>query len=165
MGNHHHSDTGCFHCGLPVPSGDYFDAEIDGKVEKFCCLGCQSVCKMIYESGLQGFYQRTPDGQLLAPPPEPPKDISLYDIDEVQSEFITSLDEVRDIHLLVEGIHCAACVWLIERSLSPLPGIISVKPNLANKRLHIRWHNDQTKLSAIITQLAKIGYAAVPFDP
>ena len=165
MGNHHHSDRGCFHCGLPVSPGDYFDAEIEGEKQKFCCLGCQSVCKMIYQSGLQGFYQRTPDGQLLSPPPEPPKDISLYDIDEVQSEFITSLEEVRDIHLLVEGIHCAACVWLIERSLSHIPGIISAKPNLANRRLHVRWHNDQIKLSEIITQLSQIGYAAVPFDP
>ncbi|MCW8854072.1 MAG: heavy metal translocating P-type ATPase, partial [Gammaproteobacteria bacterium] len=165
MSKQQHSDTGCFHCGLPVPSGHHFDAEIEGQTQAFCCLGCQSVCKIIYESGLQGFYQRTPEGQLLAPPPEPPKDITLYDIDEVQSEFITSLEEIRDIHLLVEGIHCAACVWLIERSLSHLPGIISVKPNLANRRLHIRWHNDQIKLSEIINRLSQIGYAAVPFDP
>lgn len=165
MSNDHHSDTGCFHCGLPVPSGNHFEADIDGETRAFCCLGCQSVCKIIYETGLDGFYQRTPEGQLLAPPPEPPKDIALYDIDEVQSEFVTSLDEVRDIHLLVEGIHCAACVWLIERTLSQLPGIISVKPNLANKRLHLRWHNDQLKLSEIISRLSQIGYAAVPFDP
>ncbi|MDH5473650.1 MAG: cation-translocating P-type ATPase, partial [Gammaproteobacteria bacterium] len=97
--------------------------------------------------------------------PEPPKDITLYDIDEVQSEFVTSLDEARDIHLLVEGIHCAACVWLIERTLSKLSGIIFVRPNLANKRLHIRWHNDQIKLSEIINYLAQVGYAAIPFDP
>ncbi|MDH5766967.1 MAG: heavy metal translocating P-type ATPase, partial [Gammaproteobacteria bacterium] len=165
MNLHPHSDTGCFHCGLPVPSGNHFDAEVDGQLRSFCCLGCQSVCKIIYDTGLEGFYQRTPEGQLLAPPPEPPKDITLYDIDEVQSEYVVSLEELRDIHLLVEGIHCAACVWLIERSLAHLPGIVSVKTNLANRRLHIRWHNDQVKLSEIIQRLSQIGYAAVPFDP
>ena len=148
-----------------MPSGNHFDAEVDGQLRSFCCLGCQSVCKIIYDTGLEGFYQRTPEGQLLAPPPEPPKDITLYDIDEVQSEYVVSLEELRDIHLLVEGIHCAACVWLIERSLAHLPGIVSVKTNLANRRLHIRWHNDQVKLSEIIQCLSQIGYAAVPFDP
>ncbi|MDH5473709.1 MAG: heavy metal translocating P-type ATPase metal-binding domain-containing protein, partial [Gammaproteobacteria bacterium] len=72
MTRQHHSDRGCFHCGLPVPSGHHFDTEIEGQVREFCCLGCQSVCKIIYDSGLQGFYQRTPEGQLLAPPPPPP---------------------------------------------------------------------------------------------
>ncbi|MFW2373675.1 MAG: heavy metal translocating P-type ATPase, partial [Gammaproteobacteria bacterium] len=159
------TDDSCFHCGLPVPPGGHFVTAIQGKQREFCCLGCQSVCKMIYDSGMQGFYQRTPEGQLLAPPPEPPKDIGLYDLDDVQSEFVESLAEARDIHLLVEGIHCAACVWLIEKSLSSLPGIIDTKVNLANRRLHVRWHNSQIKLSDIIQRLANIGYGAVPFDP
>jgi len=120
---------------------------------------------MIYESGLQGFYQRTPDGQLLAPPPEPPQETTLYDIDEVQSEFVHSKGNVRDMHLMVEGIHCSACVWLIERSLMKLPGIIDVKVNLANKRLFIRWDNSQNKISTIIEHLGNIGYAATPFNP
>ena len=155
----------CFHCGLPVPPGSHFVTKIEGNEREFCCLGCQSVCKMIFDSGMEGFYQRTPEGQLLAPPPEPPKDIGLYDLDDVQSEFVESLSEARDIHLLVEGIHCAACVWLIEKTLSSLPGIIDTKVNLANRRLHVRWHNSHVKLSEIIQRLSNIGYAAIPFDP
>ncbi len=159
------SGAECFHCGLPVPSGVQFEAEIDGQHRKFCCLGCQSVCQVIYDSGMQGFYQRTPNGQLLSPPPEPPKNIDLYDIDEVQDEFITIAGNQRNIHLLVEGIHCAACVWLIERTLSSIPGILATNVNLANKRLHLSWDNSQIHLSAIIKRLSDIGYAAVPFDP
>jgi P-type Cu2+ transporter len=155
----------CFHCGLPNPEKIQFVTKIEEKEQQFCCHGCESVCKFIYESGLEGFYQRTPDGQLLAPPPELPKDTELYDIDDVQSEYIESLGEMRNIHLLVEGIHCAACVWLIERTLSSVPGIIDIKVNLANKRLHVRWNNEQIKLSNIIQRLGKIGYAALPFDP
>lgn len=120
---------------------------------------------MIYDSGLEGFYQRTPDGLLLAPPPEPPQQTQLYDIDEVQSEFVQQLGNVRDIHLIVEGIHCSACVWLIERCLAKLPGLIDVKVNLSNKRLFIRWDNTQIKISTIIKHLGSIGYAALPFNP
>ncbi len=155
----------CFHCGLPIaPEADY-RARIDGGEHQFCCFGCQSVCIAIFEAGLQGYYQRTPEGALLGPPPEPPKDIEIYDFDEVQQEFTTCAGEVRDIHLLVEGIHCAACVWLIERGLQRVPGVQSANVNLAAKRLHLRWDNQRSKLSDVIRALARIGYAAVPYDP
>ena len=161
-----HSDAGgCFHCGLPIPLEAAFHARLDDAERDFCCFGCQSVCSAIYEAGLQGYYQRTPEGVLLAPPPELPKDIEIYDFDEVQQEFTTSSGDIRDIHLLVEGIHCAACVWLIERGLQRTPGVQSADVNLAAKRLHLRWDNSRSKLSDLIRALAKIGYAAVPYDP
>ncbi|MCW9047674.1 MAG: heavy metal translocating P-type ATPase [Gammaproteobacteria bacterium] len=158
-------NTSCFHCGLPVNDNNRVEKIIQQTPRQFCCHGCSSVCEMIYESGLEGFYQRTPDGQLLAPPPEPPQETQLYDIDEVQSEFVHNMGDLRDIHLMVEGIHCSACVWLIERSLGKLPGLIDVKVNLANKRLVVRWNNTQIKISDIIKHLASIGYSATPFDP
>ncbi len=160
-----HSIEGCFHCGLPIPAGFNYHAHHEGAEQNFCCLGCQSVCSAIYEAGLQSYYQRTPEGQLLAPPPEPPKDIEIYDIDEVQQEFITSSGELRDIHLLVEGIHCAACVWLIERGLKRESGVQFANVNLAAKRVHLRWDNSQNKLSNLIRAFSKIGYSAVPYDP
>ncbi len=159
---HTHS---CFHCGLPVDDKNRVENTIQGENHEFCCHGCSSVCEMIYDSGLEGFYQRTPDGQLLSPPPEPPQETGLYDIDEIQSEFVHEMGHVRDMHLIVEGIHCSACVWLIERSLSRQPGILDVKVNLANKRLFVRWDNTQTKISTIINYLGSIGYAATPFNP
>jgi len=159
----------CFHCGLPVPPKAPFHAVVDGAERAFCCLGCESVCKAIYASGLEGFYQRTPEGTLLSPPPEPPKDLAIYDIEEVQEEFVDIKSgehgEVRSIHLLVEGIHCAACVWLIERSLQPMAGVLKASVNLSGKRLHLDWDNDRIQLSDILQKLATIGYAAVPFDP
>lgn len=163
--NGHAGNGSCFHCGLPLPPDETFVEEIDGAPRHFCCFGCQSVCRVIYDAGLEGFYQRTPDGTLLGPPPEPPKDVGLYDLDEVQEEFIRELGEEREIHLLVEGIHCAACVWLIERTLGRMPGVLNAQVNLSGKRLLLRWDNRQVKLSEIIRRLGEIGYAAVPFDP
>lgn len=166
MTQHSHATTGgCFHCSLPIPPEVNFHALLDDAQRDFCCFGCQSVCCAIYEAGLQGYYLRTPEGVLLAPPPELPKDIEIYDFDEVQQEFTSCSGDIRDIHLLVEGIHCAACVWLIERGLHRAPGVVSADVNLAAKRLHLRWDNKQNKLSDLIRALAKIGYAAVPYDP
>lgn len=157
--------SSCYHCGLPLSEHNSFSAQINDQLRHFCCFGCQSVCEAIYNAGLQGFYQRTPEGSLLAPPPEPPSDLSLYDIDEVQAEYITELGDLRNIHLLVEGIHCAACVWLIERSLTSLGGVLSARVNLSGRRLHLRWDNRRTSLSRVLQSLAEIGYRAVPYDP
>ncbi len=155
----------CFHCGLPIGSDADYRARLDGAERRFCCFGCQSVCTAIFEVGLQGYYKRTPEGALLAPPPEPPKDIEIYDFDEVQQEFTICSGEIRDSQLLVEGIHCAACVWLIEHGLQRVPGVQFANVNLAAKRLHLRWDNRRSKLSDVIRALARIGYAAVPYDP
>ena len=159
-----HVSAGCFHCGLPIPADADFHLKLEEQPRSFCCFGCQSVCAAIYEAGLQGYYQRTPDGVLLAPPPEPPKDIEIYDFDEVQQEFTSRSGDIRDIHLLVEGIHCAACVWLIERGLQRVPGVVSAEVNLSGKRLHLRWDNSKSKLSDVIRALVRIGYSAVPYD-
>lgn len=155
----------CHHCGLPISPDETVAGEIQGERQYFCCTGCKAVCQAIYAAGLEGFYQRTPEGVCLAPPPEIPKELGLYDLDEVQAEFVGDLGEERDIHLLIEGIHCAACVWLIEHSLNAMPGIISAQVNLSGKRLHVRWHNGQIPLSHIIQRLGQIGYAGVPYDP
>ena len=163
--NAHLAHAGCFHCGLEIlPDADYHSL-LDSKTRDFCCFACKSVCEAIYEAGLQGYYQRTPQGTLLAPPPTPPKDVEMYDMEDVQQEFVNHKGGFRDAHLLVEGIHCAACVWLIERGMKRIPGVETANVNLAGKRLHIRWDDQRVKLSTLIKQLSKIGYAGVPYDP
>jgi P-type Cu2+ transporter len=155
----------CFHCDLPNPPGGKVQAEIDGVTRDFCCIGCKSVCETIYAAGLEGFYKRTPEGEALGPPPEIPKELNLYDIDEVQEEFVDSMEESREINLLVEGIHCAACVWLIENSLRSMPGVEKAEVNLTSRRLKLRWNSARVKLSSILKHLGQVGYAAVPYDP
>ncbi|MBF0219455.1 MAG: heavy metal translocating P-type ATPase [Gammaproteobacteria bacterium] len=158
------SDGGCFHCGLPLPQPP-FTTTIANSKREFCCFGCQSVCSAIYQAGLEGFYQRTPEGRLLAPPPEPPKDIELYNLDVLQQEYVRSSGDQRTIHLLVEGIHCAACVWLIERSLHQVDGVLRASVNLSGRRLLLEWDNSRVELATVLKRLATIGYAALPFDP
>lgn len=161
----HHAEGDCFHCGLSIPDGGVVSGSVEGKDREFCCYGCKSVCQVIFDSGMEGFYDRTPEGTLLAPPPELSEDAALFDLEEIQQEYVSSEDNISEINLLVEGIHCAACVWLIERTLTPISGVVSAQVNLSGKRLHLRWDKSQIKLSELIKRLSHIGYAAVPFDP
>lgn len=155
----------CFHCALPLISGDRVSAVVAGGERAFCCTGCRAVCESIYAAGLEGFYRRTPEGEPLGPPPELPKNLDIYDLDAVQEEFADTTGDAREINLLVEGIHCAACVWLIENGLQTLPGVEEARVNLTGRRLRVRWDNGRLKLSRILRRLGDIGYAAVPFDP
>jgi len=159
------ASTTCFHCQLPLPDKGVVQATIKEQEHLFCCHGCKSVCETIFQAGLDGFYKRTPEDGMLAPPPELPKDIAFYDLDAVQEEYIHELGETREINLLVEGIHCAACVWLIEHTLKTVPGVIKAAVNLSGKRLFVKWDNSHLQLSEIIQRLGQIGYSAVPFDP
>ena len=155
----------CFHCGQPLAAGDPVSAWVAGTERAFCCTGCRSVCEAIHAAGLDGFYRRTPEGGLLGPPPEPPRALAVYDLDEVQQEYVGELGEVREIDLHVDGIHCAACVWLIETGLERMPGVEQARVNLTGRRLRLRWNNTRQRLSRLLARLGEIGYAAVPFDP
>lgn len=159
------SSTICYHCGLEVPATALVTAELGGQLRAFCCHGCRSVCETIFAAGLQSFYQKTPSGELLTPPPEIPAELEAYDLDEVQQEYVSTNGTQRTMHLLLEGIHCAACVWLIEQVLQKQTGVLAADVNLTAKRLRLRWDNQQIKLSQLIHLLAEIGYSAVPFDP
>ena len=149
---------------MPVEEKGSFSAEIAGEQHEFCCFACQTVCQTIYSAGLESFYQKTPEGETLSPPPELTSELASYDLDEIQSDYTVVDGDIRSIHLLVEGIHCAACVWLIEHSLAKQKGVVSAEVNLTSKRLWLKWDNSVSPLSTLLQALGDIGYAAIPFD-
>lgn len=156
----------CFHCGLPAEGPAACEGEINGIKRQFCCHGCMAVCRIIHESGLEAFYSRQSYRNAEAPPPEMPADLEQYDLPEVQDEFVRKLEDGRkQAHLLVDGIHCAACVWLIEHALAATDGIELAEVNLAHHRLNLRWNSNTIALSTIMQRLGELGYAAAPFNP
>ncbi|KUJ73856.1 ATPase P [Thiomicrospira sp. XS5] len=154
----------CYHCGQGIEQGALVLKSIKGVEREFCCHGCAGVCDAIYEAGLDSFYRRTPEGELLSPPPPPNKDAEFFDYDEVQSQFVSDLTQQREITLISEAIHCAACIWLIEHTLAKLDGVQMAKVNFTNKQIKLRWDNDVIKLSEIIQELNRVGYDASPYD-
>lgn len=154
----------CFHCGQAIPMGDLVLRPIKEVEQEFCCHGCAGVCEVIHEAGLQSFYKRAPDGEQFSPPPPPNKDAEFYDYDEVQSQFVKNLTQTREIVLMSDAIHCAACIWLIERSLARFEGVLLAKVNFTNKQIKLRWDNSKIKLSTIIKELNRTGYDATPYD-
>lgn len=70
-----------------------------------------------------------------------------------------------EAHLIIEGIHCAACVWLNEAALQKQQGIISANINYTNNKAKIVFDPRAIKLSAIFSLISSIGYEAHIYDP
>lgn len=159
--------TECYHCGLPVPVGSAFVVDIDHTLREMCCAGCQAVAQAIVGNGLSDYYRHR-DALPNSPRealPEALQDLGLFDQPDIQRSFVRpSGEHEREASLILEGITCAACVWLNEQHLMRQPGVTAVEINYATRRARVRWDERCGKLSAILAAVAAIGYHAYPYD-
>ena len=161
----------CYHCGLPIPAGVEFTVEIGGQRREMCCAGCQAVAHAIVDNGLADYYRHR-DALPESPREALPQivaDFALFDHPDVQKNFVRRAEGVageheREAALILEGITCAACVWLNESHVRRQPGVTSIDINYTTRRARVRWDERVTKLSAILEAIAAIGYRAHPYD-
>ncbi|WAN11344.1 heavy metal translocating P-type ATPase [Stutzerimonas balearica] len=156
----------CYHCGLPVPAGSHFHARVLGEVRQLCCPGCQAVAEAIVKGGLESYYQHRSDAAINpeALPKVLGEELALYDRADVQQPFVRHEGELASTSLMIEGISCAACGWLIERHVRNLAGVAEASLNLSNHRLQVRWSDTALPLSELLAELRRIGYAAHPYQ-
>ncbi|MEA3373893.1 MAG: heavy metal translocating P-type ATPase [Campylobacterota bacterium] len=155
------SKVKCDHCHLEfddsvmIVDGDHY----------FCCKGCQGVYHLLSDEGLDNFYDKVGDTK-LAPPTEQYEDSSNFDSPAFYDRFVTTNSEgFQEVSLIIEGIHCAACVWLNEKALHKMEGVVNVHINFTTNKAQITWADSVVKLSGIIDMIRAIGYNAFPYDP
>ncbi len=160
-------DAHCFHCGLPNHPPAKWRAVIDGAERAFCCAGCRGIAETIHAAGLDAFYSRRTEVA-----DRPTEDAAAIDEwsrwDDVAREQGLARDAgegLREISLLLEGIHCGACIWLIESWLGRTPGVARAQVNYATRRALVAWDPARTQLSSLLRAVAAIGYRAYPYDP
>jgi len=158
----------CFHCGLPVPDGTHFVVNIRGRAQPMCCPGCQAVAQAIVDNKLDAFYDHRTERSTLSRTliPDELRKLELYDRPELQKSFVHSgSDHAREASLILEGIVCAACVWLSEHHVRQLDGVIDFQVNYSTHRAQVKWDESKIRLSQILKAIADIGYIAHPLDP
>ncbi|MGH1463627.1 MAG: heavy metal translocating P-type ATPase [Neptuniibacter sp.] len=164
-------DKNCYHCGLSVPKGSDYHTIINGEPRSMCCPGCLAVAQTIVGSGLDNYYKHRTDN---AQSPEIRSEslseallleLSLYDDENVQQSFVRHTELGDEATLVIEGITCAACVWLLENHISSISGVAKVHVNLTNHRARITWDSATTPLSDLLAQIYRIGYQAHPYTP
>ncbi len=159
--------AGCFHCGLPL--GDtVFSLVLDGAGQDTCCRGCQAVVQTIIDNGLTAYYRnRSAPAPVVREHDPALAELGLYDLPEVQRSFVREVNAAtheQEVLLLIDGVTCAACVWLIEQQLARQPGVLSVALNYTTRRARVSWDDRIIALSGILRAVAALGYAAQPYD-
>jgi Cu2+-exporting ATPase len=150
----------CAHCSLPVPAG-----LIDNAAEhQFCCGGCETVYNVLHGAGLEGYYGIR-DAVANENQPAASSNQSYEELDDpaFQQACVTNLPGGEcETELLLEGMHCAACVWLVERLPRVCPGVIEARANIRTRSTTVRYSPERVPLSRVAQALDKLGYAAHP---
>ena len=160
------ADAGnCFHCGEPNPAQRAWHDTVDGVPRSFCCAGCLAVAQTIDAAGLAGFYASRTESA-VRPEAESTDEWTHWDETAGAAGLVHAAGADRcEVALLLEGMTCGACVWLIETWLTQQPGVVDARINFANRRAIVAWKPSATRLSHVLRAVSAIGYRAHPYDP
>ena len=134
------SGPSCWHCGEALPAGVDIRARVAGETRAMCCHGCKAAAEWIDHLGLADYYR------LRTAPGSAPRDARPvvdandddWDVPDRWREVTRELGGgLRESLLLIEGMHCTACVWLIERALGSMPGVVSIQVNAVARRARV----------------------------
>ena len=156
----------CFHCALPVPADCKLQVNIEGEQRPVCCPGCKAVAELIRDSGMSQYYaMRDAPEPGVGRPPEDAAEWQIFDRDDMLAAFAELSDDSAESTIYVGGMYCAACSWLIETTLTKLPGVESAEVSPVTHRLRVRWRLADARLSSILATLAGLGYQPQPLAP
>ncbi|MGB0748065.1 MAG: heavy metal translocating P-type ATPase metal-binding domain-containing protein [Magnetospiraceae bacterium] len=151
----------CLHCGEPVPSGPDHVGGPD-----FCCGGCAGAHGLIKGLGFGKYYERRcidPDQRRLRPEVDAP--VVDYTARVLSRPGEEDGATTSTLYLMVEGLHCAACVWLIESVLAREPDVETARVNMTTRRLVLTWRGTADRANDLVGRVTALGYRLVPYDP
>jgi|688.fasta_scaffold06822_8 Cu2+-exporting ATPase len=152
----------CIHCHAEVAQ----PAEIVWDGKPFCCQGCCAAYQWLSSEGLEQYYelrerfgaQEGNRGAKVAF-----DEMSEFDSDWYAQQYIQPVaNNGLKTKLYLEGIHCAACVWLLEKLPKLVPGVLSAQVSLARSTVEVFWDPAKVSLSRIAIEIARLGYRPHP---
>ena len=143
----------CLHCGSPIPAG------MGGG---FCCRGCEGAYALVQDLGLEQYYSRR-SVDPAARPLRPADDAA--QVHDFTAHVTTDDKGESSLHLMIEGLHCGACIWLIESLLNRQKGVTWARVNMTTRRLVVRWRAGEAEPADLLAPVLAVGYRLVPYDP
>jgi len=142
----------CFHCGQPC------DEVIIVDDKAFCCVGCQSVFEILQDNNLCAYYRDdAPSG--VSQHAVSTQVFDYLDEPGVRKKLLTfESDTLSKVTFQIPAIHCVSCIWLLENLRKLNPAIVKAEVTFGKKTLDIAFNPGKTKLSAVATLLASLGY-------
>ena len=147
-------EVACRHCGLAVPPGDS---------SGFCCDACETVYALLNDEGLADTYYQLADASRTRKRPEQTRvpielEEELDGVEYLQMHARRDDDDAYCTYLYLDGVHCAACVWLVERLPRDVEGVKDARLDVSRGRLRLVWYPEIVALSVIARRLHQMGY-------
>lgn len=154
----------CIHCD-EVAFSPLYETNDDQHERPFCCEGCLTVFNVIHEKGLSDYYvikQNALNFKRRSPVEIKDGRFTYLDDEKFEAEFsYRNLRQERVMEFYLEGIHCLACLWLIEKLNEFVTGVTSSKLDL-DKSVATVAINETGKFSQVAVELNHLGYRPHP---
>jgi Cu2+-exporting ATPase len=144
----------CQHCGQPL-GATLDDAAL------FCCPGCAAAHDMIETLGLGRYY----DARVIDATARPLKPEQATESRSLDRFIIAQPNGNFRLDLMVEGLQCGACVWLIESVLARNAGLVEGRVNMTTRRLKLVWQGERSDGVELVASIERLGYRLAPYDP
>lgn len=147
------TETKCKHCQLEIPQ----TLQLQGFL--FCCQGCESVHRLLHATGLQDYYQiKAKSLQVRSSQAAQSfeKDFDYLDNPEF-TPVTNTADGHKQLEFYIEGAHCTACVWLIEKLPELVPHVTDTRFNLGTAIASVTV-DAQGSFAALAKTLVDFGY-------
>lgn len=141
--------TSCQHCGAPTEGS-----------ARFCCAGCEAAHGLLSGMGLEAYYRR----RVCDPTARPLRPDDLSPLDLAPAVAAGAEPGTSRLDAVVDGLQCAACVWLIESLLARDAAVVSARVNMTTRRLRLVWRGGPELAGGIVAPLRAVGYRLLPFD-
>lgn len=141
-------EAGCPHCG---------SALVDRRATPFCCVGCEGAYEFLHATQLERYYD------LRQGPGRPVGRARGRDhkwLEPLVATFAAA-NPLGRVDLDIQGVHCSACVWLIERLFARLPGHGSIVVNPSVGRIQIV-AGSSFDLAFFVDEIERLGYLLGP---
>ncbi|MBL9031726.1 MAG: heavy metal translocating P-type ATPase [Phycisphaerae bacterium] len=162
----------CAHCGLSTPASAAIVSALSaepgqrsgletGEAPAFCCNGCKAAWEIIHGCGLERYYRVRDAGG------KPARGTGRR-YEEMDDPTFASLycrpapGGLLSTELFLEGVHCAACVWLVEKLPAVVPGVVESRLDLRRGLVRVTWDGGTTTLSDAARALDRMGYVPHP---
>ncbi len=142
------SRAACAHCGAKLVPG----------AGEFCCVGCAGAHALVRGLGLDAFYRRQ---ETVAGTLRPPETLAT----DVTPHAHARGDGTWELDLIVSGLTCGACVWLVEQALAAEPDVLKARASLSTRRLTIAWRGGQGRARDLAQLVARLGFRVAPWSP
>ncbi|MDX2430517.1 MAG: heavy metal translocating P-type ATPase metal-binding domain-containing protein, partial [Bacteroides sp.] len=144
----------CAHCGADCGKQPVLWNELS-----FCCNGCLTVYQLLNENKLYNYYKLEDNPGIKVETTAFGNKYAFLDKEEIRDKMISfSEGGIAKVKFFVPVIHCASCIWLLEKLYLLHKGIKHSFVNFTRKEVDVTFDESAISLRQLVELLSSIHY-------